>query len=221
MGEVAVGHPAKFSDPILDVIAGVMAAEVKAGAYCLDPMAGTGKVAAYIPGYTWICRDIEEWPDLVFPVGHGDATAMEFPDESFEAVVTSPTYGNRMADHHNAKDASRRISYKFNLGRELHPNNTGDAYFPSPKYNRLHIKAWREVHRVLKVDGIFILNVKNFIKGGEVVDVCSWHKKRVVGMGTMELVDARRVPVDGLRFGANREARVDHEMVYVFRKLAF
>ena len=42
----------------------------------------------------------------------GDATALPFADWTFDAVITSPTYGNRMADHHNAQDGSRRVSYR-------------------------------------------------------------------------------------------------------------
>jgi tRNA G10 N-methylase Trm11 len=214
-----MGHPAKFSDPIIDVIDVYMEQLVRAGALCLDPMAGTGKIAAALPHYSWLCFDIEEWPDTVFPVQLGDATDLPLADGIIDAVVTSPTYGNRMADHHEAKDGSRRMSYTHNLGRKLHENNTGDARYPSPKYNRLHLKAWMEVRRVLKVEGLFILNVKNFIRAGSVVDVCRWHKRRVLGLG-MVLVDEQKVGTPGLRFGANHKARVDHEMVYVFQKVS-
>ena len=48
-----------------------------------------------------------------------------FSDATFDMVVTSPTYGNRMADHHNAKDGRRRITYTHNLGRTLTPGNSG------------------------------------------------------------------------------------------------
>ena len=36
-----------------------------------------------------------------------------------DCIVTSPCYGNRMADHHDAKDSSRRITYKHKLGRDM------------------------------------------------------------------------------------------------------
>lgn len=42
----------------------------------------------------------------------GDATSLPFPDEAFDAIITSPTYGNRMADHHDARDNSRRLTYR-------------------------------------------------------------------------------------------------------------
>jgi hypothetical protein len=215
-----MGHPAKFSDPIIEKIESILGTYLNDGARCLDPMAGTGKIAAALPDYLWHCVDIEDWPDKVHGVAIGDATDMDWCPTGFhDAVVTSPTYGNRMADHHDAKDGSRRISYTHNLGRPLQPNNTGNAHFPSAKYNALHVAAWRETYRVLKPGGIFILNVKNFIRGGEEVDVCSWHRAVCVGMG-FRLLEFHQVYVKGLRLGSDdsRNKRVESEMVYVFRK---
>lgn len=217
-----MGHPAKFSDPILERIRSIVTGNYAMhGDTALDPMAGTGKVAAAIPELAWTCQDIEDWDDKVWPVELGDATDMKYDDESFWWVVTSPTYGNRMADSHDPKDDSRRISYKFNLGRPLQPNNTGDAYFPSQKYNRLHVEAWREVYRVLKPGGIFILNVKDFIRDGERVRVNDWHRAVCVGLG-FKLLEFHEVPVKSLRLGSDesRDKRVESEMVWVFRKPA-
>ena len=43
------------------------------------------------------------------PLHHttGDSRQMHYPDGMFDAICTSPTYGNRMADHHNARRAAR------------------------------------------------------------------------------------------------------------------
>jgi SAM-dependent methyltransferase len=213
-----MGHPAKFSDPIIEKIESILGTYLNEMDEVLDPMAGTGKIAAALRDYIWSCIDIEDWDDKVFPVELGDATDMPyFTNGMFNAVVTSPTYGNRMADHHEAKDGSRRITYTHNLGRPLQPNNTGDARFPSPKYNTLHQAAWREVYRVLKPGGLFVLNVKDFIRGGERIKVTSWHRAVCVGIG-FKLLEFHGVPCPGMKFGENHEARVDEEMVFVFMK---
>jgi hypothetical protein len=67
----------------------------------------------------------------------GDARALPLPDATFDMVVTSPTYGNRMTDHHNAKDGSRRITYTHNLGRTLTPGNSGAMQW-GEDYRQLH-----------------------------------------------------------------------------------
>ena len=33
----------------------------------------------------------------------GDSRQMHYPDATFDTICTSPTYGNRMADHHEAR----------------------------------------------------------------------------------------------------------------------
>ena len=40
----------------------------------------------------------------------GDARRLHYLDATFDAICTSPTYGNRMADHHNARDSSPRLT---------------------------------------------------------------------------------------------------------------
>jgi tRNA G10 N-methylase Trm11 len=93
----------------------------------------------------------------------GDALALPFPDATFDAVVTSPTYGNRMADHHHARDGSLRYSYTHTLGRSLHPNNSGTLHWGA-EYQRFHSLAWREVWRVVRPGGRFVLNIKDHVR---------------------------------------------------------
>ena len=87
----------------------------------------------------------------------------------FDGICTSPTYGNRMADSHDAKDGSSRNTYTHKLGRKLDVNNSGKMQWGN-EYKKLHTKAWNECFRVLKNDGVFILNFKNHIKKGKEVD---------------------------------------------------
>lgn len=41
----------------------------------------------------------------------GNALYLPFRDRAFDGIVTSPCYGNRMADHHDARDDSKRNTY--------------------------------------------------------------------------------------------------------------
>jgi hypothetical protein len=98
-----------------------------------------------------------DWEDCPDCWGTGCKTivgnALHLPEQwtnRFHMVVTSPTYGNRMADHHDAKDDSKRMTYKHMLGRDLHPDNSGQMHF-GPKYKEFHEKAWAEVTRVIKL----------------------------------------------------------------------
>lgn len=112
-------HPAKFSAPILEVLAARVGAVADAGPYLtgpvrvLDPFAGVGGVHRLArPGeIETVGVEIEpEWanqhPDTIV----GDATKLPFEDGSFDVVATSPCYGNRMADQHEAKDACKRCA---------------------------------------------------------------------------------------------------------------
>lgn len=226
-------HPATYTATIVECIAEVLDAEF-AGRHgelrVLDPMAGTGKIFDLIPGYTWYGVDLEQWEGQDARVDIGDATALGHADGWFDAGVVSPTYGNGFADHHIPKDASTRVSYFHRIhgaGRTMDPRNSGWFHFggrgskrETAKYKLLHMKAWREVYRVLKPGGVFVLNVKNFYVKGEEVDVCTWHRDACLGIG-FELLEARWVPVPGLKYGdAKTLKRVDHETVYVFRKPA-
>ena len=59
----------------------------------------------------------------------GDSGQMHYPDVTFDAICTSPTYGNRMADHHEARDGSPRDTYRHVLGRPLTPGNSGALHW--------------------------------------------------------------------------------------------
>ena len=91
-----------------------------------------------------------------------NAIALPFRDESFDAVVTSPTYGNRFADKHNAKDGSIRRSYTHDLGRTLHAENSGSMQW-GQAYRDLHVKAWAECFRVVRPGGLFVLNISDHV----------------------------------------------------------
>ena len=139
-----------------------------------------------------------------------------FSDATFDMVVTSPTYGNRMADHHNAKDGRRRITYTHNLGRTLTPGNSGAMQW-GDEYRHLHRLSWKEVERVLPMGGLFVLNVSNHIRKGQEIPVVQWHRDAVLAMGFTVERDVE-VPTARLRYGANHAARIEREHVLCLRK---
>ena len=213
-----VRHPAKFSDPILDVIARYLQPEWNV----LDPFAGVGRVHEL--GERVGCRTVgveiePEWANVHPKTVVGDA--LRLPEEwtgVFDAIVTSPTYGNRMADHHEAKDGSRRITYRHTLGRALSDNNSGQLQW-GKKYRSFHERAWNEAVRVLRVDGVFVLNISDHVRAGKVMPVTAWHLAVLRGKCGLELVERVEVETTRMRFGENREMRVAHETVAVLRKV--
>jgi hypothetical protein len=124
-----IKHPAVYTDVLIPVIAKLL----KGSKTLLDPFGGTGKIAL-IKNYgyegTVTCNEIEtEWiinsPYDVDRWFLCDAEKMKWAkNEEFDAICTSPTYGNRMADHFTAKDNSKRITYRHYLGRPLNKENT-------------------------------------------------------------------------------------------------
>ena len=212
MQELRTRHPARFSEPILEAVRGYL----PSGAHVLDPFAGTGRVHELRShGFHTVGVEIEsEWANLRSQTIVGNALALPFAEASFDAVVTSPCYGNRFADHHKAKDGSRRRSYRHDLGRPLHPDNSGQLQW-GPAYKAFHERAWAEVRRVLKPDGIFVLNVSNHIRAGVVQPVVQWHCAHMYAIG-FELSVGRLVKTQRMRYGQNGRARVEGEWVLVF-----
>jgi SAM-dependent methyltransferase len=212
-------HPAKYSKGMVLLFAEILFRQgVPLGGNVLDPFAGTGRIHELRPHYTTFGIEIEpEWARLSPLTIVGDA--LNLPPNwtgMFDAVVTSPTYGNRMADSHEAKDSSRRMTYRHMLGRRLHPSNSGQLQWGN-KYRAFHERAWQEAHRVLTDDGVLLLNISNHIRKGEEVDVAGWHREALETIG-FALAEQHNVATPRMRFGANGGTRTKHEFVLVFRK---
>ena len=215
-----IRHPAKYNDAFIPIFADKLSGRKNV----LDIFAGTCKIAN-IKDYGFkgkiYCNEIEpEWAEMglgkVDSVNVGDAEHLPYKDDFFEAICTSPTYGNRMADHHEAKDGSKRNTYRHSIGRPLDEENTGRMQW-GKKYKEKHKRVWAEAYRVLKPEGILILNIKNHIRKGEEMDVAGWQKEILLSIG-FELVEDIRVPVNGLGFGANADKRVGYEEILIFKK---
>jgi len=275
-------HPAKFSAPILDLIQEVVHDVLPAGSTILDPFGGVGLIhqlrhndydtfaielepewAAQSArlGPTW-CGDFFKfnavWQNAVCL--NGDWPGKEIWPAGFDAVITSPTYANRMADNHNAQERCRacmgigsvnreraaqigqewddmqdelntcmkcggqgkrnykRMTYTHQLGRPLSENNSGGMRWGN-EYRWFHMRAWTKVCRdILSGAGaeLFIINVKNHIRNWEEVDVAGWHAEHIAKLD-MVLIEDYKVPVKGMGYGENRDARVASEHVMVFR----
>lgn len=115
--QVVTLHPAKFSRSILVELGRQLELESKRENRPLsifDPFAGVGRVheLASTTGVTSVGIEIEPgWaanhPDTIC----GDARDMDtlLAGRIFDAMVTSPCYGNRMADHHKASDICTKL----------------------------------------------------------------------------------------------------------------
>lgn len=146
---------------------------------------------------------------------YSDAARMPFDDGEFDAIVTSPVYGNRMSDHHDARGASRRIIYTYRLGRKLQPENTGAMQW-GPAYCEKHIAIWTECRRVLAPGGLLVLNVSDHIRKGVVQPVSDWHRT-ILGLLGFDLFEVVTLETSRMRYGANSTVRVPHENVFAFR----
>ncbi len=204
-------HPAKYTNVILAIISDMLAGHEP----IIDNFAGTGLIHT-IPGFT-VGVEIElEWAKVRRGTIVGDALALPFADATFEAAATSPTYANRMADHHNAKDPSKRNTYRHSLGRPLHDNNSGKLQWGAA-YKIFHGHAWTELHRVLKPRSPFVLNISDHIRKGEVVEVSEWHVRLLESIG-FTLAQRIEVPTPRNRFGANGNLRVEYENIFLFER---
>lgn len=248
-----MNHPATFSKSIMNELWALMAGEVKLRfgfplpsdrrpLRVLDPFAGVGTIHDLdsLWARTWGVEIEMEWASLTPGNIVADSTRMPFRDEMFDIIITSPCYGNRMADKYDGKglcqlchgwggidgqdcarckgtgrDKSTRRTYRIALDRM--PTNGSAAMLQwGEKYRDLHRQAWQECHRVLARNGLMIVNVSDHIRKGERQPVVSWHVKALNRAGfaiqSIYPVETRRY-----RFGANQEARVDAEHIIVAR----
>jgi len=221
-----VHHPAAFSDAIIRFLAN---SSIVPDGVLIDPFCGVGKVHQLATVSRRIVGiEIEpvwaaQHPDTIV----GNALQLPFGEEVFDGAITSPCYGNRMSDSHNAKDGSLRRSYTHDLQRtvgdtsvKLHPDNSGTLYCWQPAYWRFHGRAWQEVHRVLRPGATFLLNVSDCyrtVKGERRQErVVDTHALLCLSLG-FELVERHSVATPRMRYGTN-DHRVEAETVLEFRR---
>lgn len=130
---------------------------------------------------------------------------------TFDAVVTSPASGNKMADSYDGRDGSTRSTYRCSLGRPLSPGS-GAALQWGAKYRDLHAAIWKVCVEVLRPGGRFVLNTKDHPRGFERQRVTDWHIDTLVDLGLV-VIDRTEVETPHFRFGANADARYPEELV--------
>jgi hypothetical protein len=257
-----VKHPAKFSAGFIDIFRALLTQYLYTPwkypePLVFDPFAGVGTIHQLRPEFMTYGYEIEpEWAVMSQFTICGDSTDLPAAwNNTFAAVVTSPTYGNRMADHHEpggcttcgglgyieidtttlgsvqferrrdecpkcngtGKESSKRNTYRHTLGRPLSDNNTGQFQYSQARYYELHEAVYTQCWRVIEPDGLMIVNVSNHIRQGEEVNVCSMHQQILKDIG-FTLVTRQQVTTPRNGFGQNGQLRVDHEMIYVYRK---
>jgi hypothetical protein len=225
-----VKHPAKFSKAIIEQINDILLRYTAVDGTLVDPFAGVGGVFDVVwPGHIVAIELESEWamqawdksrnhPEHRDIVHIGDAFAVLPQLEKMAAVVTSPAYGNRMADSHTVGegDLSKRMTYTHTLGRKLSAGNSGQLQW-GDEYRDFHNRAWQMVHESLTTNGLFVLNVSDHIRTGKLQKVCLWHVVACLKVG-FKLIDTRKVVTPRMGYGANGNKRVDGEMIYTFRK---
>ena len=252
-------HPATFSRAILDRLREMLAPERdRVGSIrVLDPFAGTGGVheLAEEKVVTYGVEIQPEWATSHPRTTIGsvlDLPAMFGEEAAFDAMVTSPCYGNRMADKHQAKDScracggdgfvrdqrppdfdrvtcgecggaglTRRNTYAHALRRSgveiVHSEENAAIMQWGTLYRAFHEQAWQVVDRLLRPEGLVLLNVKNHVRAGRLQRVVEFHLNTFLWMGyTIE--EVRRVETRGLAYGANYDVRTPVELILALRK---
>ena len=213
-------HPATYTDALLPIFAELLlksqlapqvSGTVGPGpAKILDPFAGTGKIArlrAWLPQAEFYGYEIEpEWAEQARAAGcvmhHRRQPADALPRRHVRRHLHEPD----LREPHGRSPRGARRQPAPHLPARARPaadaRELRGAAMGREEYRALHVAVWTECRRVLKPGGIFVLNVKDHIRGGVLQEVTNWHAVTLLMLG---FVCTRRVhvPCPGQRHGAN------------------
>jgi hypothetical protein len=224
-------HPAPFSDSIMEKLRELIA---DWEGPLLDPYAGIGRVHELGRDDTMGIEIEEEWADTHERTLWGDSSTLRVtahdakmmtvdephrssPQLGYEwlrpnGIVTSPDYGNRMADQYlgtpeerRRRDEEgvmpRRRSYAISLGRKLTPGNAARYGF-GDDYCATHTRIFTAVTDVCNPGARLALNVSDHFAAYTRIYVTSWWVEMVASLGWYV---ERMIPVGTKRFrdGAN------------------
>ena len=85
------------------------------------------------------------------------------------------------------------------------------------EYQHKHEQIYANICKMVKNNGLFILNVSNFIKNGAEVDVVNFHRTNIEANNFL-LVEDIKMSTHRNRYGRNGNNRVDYEHIMVFTK---
>ena len=205
-------HPAPYGDRHIEIARKWLPAADYP--LVMDVFGGTGKIHD-LPQQTLACELEPEWAAMHPNTHIGDATALTYPNGAFDAICTSPAWGNRLADKFipSAGDKSKRWTYRISLGREL-TEGSGASMQWGQGYRDLHAKAWAEAWRTIRPSGRLMINIANHIRGGEEQRVTEWHLATCVGLG-FQYVDMVDVHGPRMTFGRNGQKRCQEVFLIV------
>jgi len=218
-------HPAKFSDEVIRTLSAIFTEHNITGTG-FHPFAGVSKGVELLESDQRYIIGLElepEWAEQKPGTVTGDVLklfSLGFKPSMFDFMFWSPAYGNRMADHHVARDDSRRHTYTHYIGRQLNENNSGAMQW-GDEYRKFHQDAYKRMLMVVKPGGWIVLNVSDHVRKGEVQKVSAWHKGTLARLGVEWLPGSDGIYMVGTRrnrHGTNGEVRMLHEWVFVGRK---
>jgi hypothetical protein len=226
---MTVKHPAPYSDALIGPIVAMLEPWVEPGGRMLyDPMAGTGERLRMIAKLLTVdCCGCEIEPEFIVDNGIFPIDCTTYTEEH-PVILTSPAYGNRMADQYlgtpierATRAASgkmpRRRSYAIALGRQV-ALGSGARWQWAENYRRSHEAIMRHIVKVnLTSNGVFLLNVASHFRATVYQPVAEWYLATLIGLG-LKLIDYRFELTPGFRDGQNRELRVGGEHLYLFQK---
>lgn len=217
--------PCPYSVPVIDVFRIIMLNDPIRYSHIHDPFAGAGermeRLADHL-GIVFTGTEIEPAFIRSSCVAQGDSTdPSSYPVGSQYAIVTSPVYPNGMADDHEARDQSKRNTYRARLGTLMHQNNMGGKGYRGTKRGGASLRRrqyWNLAERCVQNWGgahTVLVNVSDFIhtvNGQRLTEpvVSDWVE--LLTRHGWVVVDVHDVKTQRQRYGANR-IRVEKESI--------